>query len=229
MSYRLKSLEIVRKSGLRALLATAWLFAAAGAQAQVGPPSLKLLMQLPGHIELQKLMILPAPPGAQLNAQATAFAYSGAVHAQAMHDAAVAIARGGVSVASAARLTGSGTFTNAARQYAASLGLAQAEGDVAQAVAAQMAVCMQAAHGDAVSAQQAAQFLQLAQARLAPQPALAQMSSAERQQLAEPLNVQTGLVYRVMQGRKRSSINNDELTYYCRLSLRALGFDLDKL
>ncbi|MBU6437942.1 MAG: hypothetical protein KGQ77_10470 [Betaproteobacteria bacterium] len=205
------------------------LLAAATAHAQVGPPSLKQLTQMRGHLLLQRLMILPPPPGAQPDPQATRYTYSAPVHAQAMHEAAEVLSRSGVSVGAASRLTDSGYFTNAARKYAASIGLMHADSDVAQAVAAQMAICLQAAQDTPTTASQAAQFAQQVQARLAVQPTLAQMSSAERQALAEPVQVQTGLAFWVIQGRKRSSANNNELAYYCGQSLRALGIDLDKL
>lgn len=220
----------------KSIRATAWaallLVLIAGslpAQAQVGPQSMKYLVEMPGHVALQRLMLLPPPPGARPDEQAAAFAYDAKVHAQAMNEAAQLMSKGGASVGSISRLTGSGYFTNAARKYAAGVGLPRSQTHVAQAVAAQIAICLQAQTGNETSAERARQLLQQVQARLAPQAALASMSDADKQAMAESVNLQTGLAYWVIEGRKRSSGNNNELAYYCMQSLKRLGFDLDKL
>jgi hypothetical protein len=199
------------------------------AHAQVGPQSLKYLNDMQGHLALQRLMVLPPAPGSQPDPQALQFARSNAVFSASMNEAARQMAKGGVSVGMAGRLTGSGYFTNAARKYAASLGLRSSETNLTHAVAANMAICAVAQKNTETPPAKAAQYAQVAQDRLAPHTSLAQMSAADKQAMADAVNVQTGLAFWVIEARRRNSSNNSELAYYCSQSMKRLGIDLDKL
>ncbi len=201
---------------------------APAAHAQVGPQSMKYLADMQGFVALQRLMVLPAPPGAA-PANATGFKRSAGVYSQAMNEAAQQMAKGGASVGMVSRMTGSGYFSNAARKYGASIGLLRADGDVAHAVAAFMAVCRQAEKNEETSAEQAAQMLVTVQQKLGAQPALADAGDAGRQAMADAMNVQTGLAFWNIQGRKKTASNNNELSYYCGQNLKKIGISLDKL
>jgi hypothetical protein len=198
------------------------------AQAQVGAQSLKHLNEMKGHLALQRLMVLPPAPGSQPAPQALQFVRSGAVFSDSMNEAARLMANGGVSVGMAGRLTGSGYFTNAARKYAASVGLKSSETNLAHAVAANLAICAVAQKNADTAPAKAAQYAQAVQDRLAPHGSLAQMSAADKQAMADAVNVQTGLVFWVIDARRRNSGNNSELAYYCGQSMKRLGVDLDK-
>jgi hypothetical protein len=200
----------------------------ATAQAQVGPQSMKYLADMQGYIALQRIMVLPAPVGAQAGT-GTAFKRSAGVYTQAMNEAAQQIAKGGASVGMVSRMTGSGYFSNAARKYGQSIGLAHADTDVSHAVAGLMAICRQAEKNEETNATQASQLLSTVQKRLSAQPSLAQAGDSGRQAMADAVNTQTGLAFWNIQGRKKTASNNKELAYYCGQGLKRLGIALDQL
>jgi hypothetical protein len=211
-----------------ALACIVYALLATTAHAQVGPQSMKYLANMQGFVALQRLMVLPAPAGAP-PANAASFKRSAGVYSQAMNEAAQQMAKGGASVGMVSRMTGSGYFSNAARKYGASIGIARADSDVAHAVASFMAVCRQAEKNEETNATQAAQMLATVQQKLSAQPALADAGDAGRQAMADAVNVQTGLAFWNIQGRKKTASNNNELAYYCGQNLKKIGIALDKL
>lgn len=213
---------------IRFALAAASALIATTAHAQVGAQSMKYLADMQGFVALQRLMVLPAPPGAPA-ANAASFKRSGGVYSHAMNEAAQQMAKGGASVGMVSRMTGSGYFSNAARKYGASLGVPRADSDVAHAVTSLMAICRQAEKNEETSTAQAAQMLATVQQKLLSQPALADAGDAGRQAMADAVNVQTGLAFWNIQGRKKTSSNNNELAYYCGQNLKKIGIALDKL
>ncbi len=200
----------------------------AAAQAQVGPQSMKYLADMQGFVALQRVMVLPAPPGAPAG-QGTSFKRSAPAYTHSMNEAAQQMAKGGASVGMVSRMTGSGYFSNAARRYGATLGVIHADSDVSHAVATMMAICRQAEKNEETTAAQAAQMLATVQKRLSAQPALAEAGDAGRQAMADAVNVQTGLAFWNIQARKKNSTNNNELSYYCGQNLKKIGVVLDKL
>jgi hypothetical protein len=213
------------------------------AAAQVAPPSLRHLSEMPGFVMLAQLIGAHAvprdkkaqPPAAQPPADAAqqplAFARSAALHAQAMGQAAQLLAKSGVSVEMAGRLTNSGYFSNAARRYAETLQLRNVQGDLGQALAAYLAVCWSSHSNEPATPAKAAGLNLLAASRL--RLALAQAATApgdaERQQMADALNTQTGMAALIIEQRKASHVSNKELAIYCVEGARKLGFELDQL
>lgn len=212
----------------KACLALTIVLACANSFAQVGPQSMKQLSDMQGFVALQRIMVLPAAPGAAANASSS-FKRSGSVYSHSMNDAAQQMAKGGASVGMVSRMTGSGYFTNAARKYGASIGLKHTETDVAHSVASLMAICRQAEKNEATDSAQAAQMLASVQQKLSTQAALIEAGDAGRQAMADAVNVQTGLVFWSIEGRRKTASNNRELAYYCGQSLKRIGISLEKL